>query len=749
MKSLLHKFVFLSILLNTCSLAFAQKNDIGSLLILVKTDKEDTTKINHLLEVSNFYSRQNTDSSIYFAVAAKEIAEKTKNRKQLANAHSAIGLARFVKGDFSKALENHFTALKIDEELNNKYGIAKRFGSIGNVYKEQGDYPKAFDYYLKALKIFEEAEDKNKIATCLANIGDIYIIQGDYFKGLDYHFKALKIYKELGDKNKIAISIGNIGRNYSILANSTYDKNRGLFFSKALDYSLESLKLAEESGNKRLIATMLQNIAGIYSSEGNQTEALPYLFKALKINEELNDQNMISIMQCNIGHIYTIQKQYKEAEKYLLKAVKASESTGSMSSLRDSEDALAILYDNMSNYKQAFIHYKKAAELKDTLFSQENRKQLVRKEMNFEFEKKEALTKAQNEARQKIAEEKNRKQKIITWAVGLGLLLVAVFAGFILRSLRITRKQKKLIEQQKDEVSHQKVIADSQRIIAEEQKHIVEEKQKEIVASITYAKRIQTALLTSNEYIKTHLPSDHFILFKPKDIVSGDFYWAISINSLPGWDMGTNKVKLPADKIRKNTFYMMTADCTGHGVPGAFMSMLNISYLHENIVERGIRLPHDILNAQRKEIIQALNPAGSIEEAKDGMDCILCVYDFDKMLLHFSAANNPLWLVRNGELTEYKADKMPVGKYNEKTLSFTLQTITLQKEDIIYTSTDGFADQFGVNGKKLMKKKFKEELLKIHCLPMNKQKEYLDQFFESWKGDNAQVDDVCVTGIKI
>ena len=189
-------------------------------------------------------------------------------------------------------------------------------------------------------------------------------------------------------------------------------------------------------------------------------------------------------------------------------------------------------------------------------------------------------------------------------------------------------------------------------------------------------------------------------------------------------------------------------------------------------MERSIRLPHDILNAQRKEIIQALNPEGSNEESKDGMDCILCAYDFDKMLLHFAAANNPLWLIRekssklkvqsseasennselntqNFELIEYKADKMPVGKYSEKMESFTLNTIELQKGDIIYTSTDGFADQFGTNGKKLMKKKFKEELLKIHQQPMAEQKIHLNQFFESWKGSTEQVDDVTVIGVRI
>jgi serine phosphatase RsbU (regulator of sigma subunit) len=350
-----------------------------------------------------------------------------------------------------------------------------------------------------------------------------------------------------------------------------------------------------------------------------------------------------------------------------------------------------------------------------------------------------------------------------------GLLIIGSVAGFFkYRTATLLQRQKQLeqtvvertaeVVLQKDEAEKQKEIANSQRSIAEElrevaenQKHLVEEHQKEIIQSITYAKRIQTALLTSDEYIKNNLPAEHFILFKPKDIVSGDFYWAYR-NAESGTGSEEKKNKGDTSQLHSTNsglFYIITADCTGHGVPGAFMSMLNISYLNENVMERGIRLPHDVLNAQRTEIIKALNPPGSIEISKDGMDCVLCVYDFDKMQLHFAAANNPLWLVRNGALVEYKPDKMPVGKHLDVMHPFTLQTIELQKGDIIYTSTDGFADQFGVNGKKLMKKKFKEELLKIHHEPMREQKKYLNLFFENWKGDLDQVDDIAVIGIRI
>jgi len=726
---------------------FAQNKNIDSLLTLIKSDKSDTNTVNHLNRLCwEYLSVGLYDTALHYSNAALQISQQLNSKKGIANSYYNIGAIYYYQGNSSKALEYYFKVLKIQEGLGDKIRIAKLLGNIGVVYAEQNNYPLALEYYFKALKIAEELRNKNLIGYEFRNIGNTYLDQADYGQALDYYLKASKVAEDLKDKKMQAFTFGCIGNMYRTQGNG----------SQALDYYFKSLKIAEGFGDKNAIAANISNIGIVYADQANYPQALDYNFKALKMAEELGDKSGIVTCLGSIGPLYIKIGKYKEAEQYLKKAIALADSIGALDYLRQFEISLSQLYDDTKKYNLALIHYKKSVALKDTIFSQENKKQLVRKAMNYEFDKKTEAIKAENEKQQAIAEEKNRQQKIVIWSVLVGLLLVVVFSGFIFRSLRITRKQKNTIEVQKNEVSKQKEAADNQRIIAEglrevseKQKELVEEKQKEIIQSITYAKRIQTALLTSDGYIKEHLPAEHFVLFKPKDIVSGDFYWAISIAPFPGWDMGSNKIKLPSTTKKQNTFYMMTADCTGHGVPGAFMSMLNISYLHENIVERGIRLPHDILNSQRKEIIEALNPAGSIEESKDGMDCTLCVYDFDKMLLHFASANNPLWLVRNQELTEYKADKMPVGKYSEEMRSFTLQTIALQKGDVIYTSTDGFADQFGVTGKKLMKKKMKEELLKIHQQPMDEQKEYLDHFFESWKGNHEQVDDVTVIGVRI
>ena len=259
------------------------------------------------------------------------------------------------------------------------------------------------------------------------------------------------------------------------------------------------------------------------------------------------------------------------------------------------------------------------------------------------------------------------------------------------------------------------------------QKDIIEEKQKEILDSIAYAKRIQFSLLASDNLLKNNLP-EHFVLFKPKDVVSGDFYWATPT---------------------PEGFIFITADCTGHGVPGAFMSLLNISKLSQAINENKITRPDLILNNIRTEIIKVLNVDG-LEESKDGMDAVLCKLDLANMKLQYAAANNSFYIIRDKQLLTCKADKMPVGKGHDDSISFSFNEIELKKGDVVYTFTDGYADQFGgQKGKKFRYKQLEEILMSICTLSTKEQSSILSQKFDDWKGNLDQVDDVLIMGIKI
>ncbi len=320
------------------------------------------------------------------------------------------------------------------------------------------------------------------------------------------------------------------------------------------------------------------------------------------------------------------------------------------------------------------------------------------------------------------------------WAY-ISYIIVFICFVYIIIQLSIRRlvKTKMVLEKTVKERTAE-VVKQKEEI--EIQKQIVEHKNKDITDSINYAQRIQRALLASDQLLKNNLP-EYFIFFQPKDIVSGDFYWA--------------------SKLSNGQFALVTADSTGHGVPGAIMSMLNISCLNEAINGQKLTEPKEILNYTRSKIIEHLANDGSAEGGKDGMDCSLISFDFKKNKLLYSAANNPVWIIRSlttsqagKEILEFDPDKLPVGKHDNDSISFTQHSIELQLGDVIYVLTDGFPDQFGgVKGKKFMYKQLKELLLSIAHISMDEQREALKSAFNNWKGDLEQVDDVCLIGVRI
>jgi serine phosphatase RsbU (regulator of sigma subunit) len=449
-------------------------------------------------------------------------------------------------------------------------------------------------------------------------------------------------------------------------------------YREAINNYNEALVIFREQGQKHAVASTLIHIANLYNELGDYIKARPFLKEAEEISIEMNTLDFRGLVYQSYAQNFYLTKNYKQA------------------------------YDYQVKYK----------EVMDTIFNKENSQQLSDIKTQFEVEKKEAELKtiAKIEKEKiliKTQEDKKRQNIIIMGVLGV-LLLVSIFSVFIFRGLQENKKANKIITAQKNEVEHQK--------------HLVDEKQKEILDSIKYAKRIQTALLANDKLLSDNLP-EHFVLFKPKDIVAGDFYWATKLNG---------------------SFVYVTGDCTGHGVPGAFMSLLNISKLNETINQKHITRPDLILNDVKKDIIHSLNPEGSSEESKDGMDAIVCQLDFNKMKLHYAAANNSFFIVRNNELLSCKADKMPVGKSHNDNDSFTYNEIDLQKGDMIYTCTDGFGDQFGgPKGKKFKLRQLKEIIVKISQLAIHEQKNMLNKCFEDWRGELEQVDDVLVIGVRV
>jgi serine phosphatase RsbU (regulator of sigma subunit) len=728
MKALIKPFLLFLGIFTFCfdGAAFAQEAKVDSLLLLIKNDRQDTNKVNHLNELCIKLLSKNLDTVLILATealkivtpktsaefpSAKDGIEENGIKIIRANTLHILGRYYFMKGDYSKSLEYQYQTLKIREELQRDNGVANCLIDIGNIYNNQGDCTQALECYLRALKIKEKLGDQKAIATTLGNIGLVYGGQKDYIKALNYQFKAEKIAEKIGDKTGMSRNLSSIGSLY----NAQNDYN------KALSVLLKAQKIANELGDKTQQAILLSNIGDSYYGKKDYLKALEYYSNSNIISKELGNKYAITYNFGNLGLVYKGLGKFKEAELYFKQTIINSDSLGLLESLCISEEELSSLYDTLGRTKEAFIHYKKAALLKDSLFGQENKKQLIRKEMNYEFDKKEAATKAGHDREMAVAIAEQKKQQIIIWSIIAGLFLVILFASFVFQSLRTTRKQKSIIELQKNEVSRQKEIVDKQK--------------EKITDSIAYAQRIQQSILIEESEIQKILP-ESFIYFQPKDVVSGDFYWCSKTT---------------------NAIIIAAVDCTGHGVPGAFMSMIGNMLLNQIVNEKHITTPSEILQQLNIGVHEALHQNKDGAQSNDGMDISLCCIDYKNEILQYAGAHNSLYIVENGTIKIIRSDNKGIGKSYNKTqtsdptqITFTNNVIPIKKGMSIYLFSDGYMDQFGGNErKKFGKLQFEHLLLNSQSFSIQKQKEFFISTLSEWKGNTVQTDDILVIGVKI
>ena len=647
-----------------------------------------------IIQGVSFTIRGDYAQGIDYYTRSLKISEELGDKKGIANSLNNIGGIYYELGDYAKAVDYQIRSLKIQEEIGNKKGIGSSLSNIGLIYHYQGYYPKAIDYHTRSLQIKEEIGDKYGIAASLNNIGIIYKDQGNDEKALEYYYKSLKIREEIGDNQGIASSLNNIGINYHEQAN----------YTKAIDYYTRSLKIREELGDKKGIASSLGTIGSIYGDQGDYGNAIDYYTSSLKIREEIGDKKGIAISLTNIGLIYHYQGDYLKAIEKCSKALSIAMEIGDIERIKDVSRNLWEINKKLGKHSQALEMHELHIEIRDSILSIENKEAIIQQEYKYKYEKEQALEEAKHQEQMALSSEREKRQQLIAYSAGIGLVMVLTFAFFIFNRLRVTRSQKAIIEQQKE---------------------LVEEQKKDITDSIQYAENIQRALLPSTEQLS--LLPEHFVLFQPKDIVSGDFYWMQHHNDF---------------------VYLAACDCTGHGVPGAFMSMIGSSQLDEAVIEKGLTKPNEIFYEVRKGFINALKQTGEAGQQKDGMDATLIAWDKNNKL-QFSIANNPFFLIRKGELLETKPDRQPVGFFTGEQKAFTHHELSLEKEDTLYIFSDGYPDQFGgPKDKKFMIKNFKKLLLSIQDKSMNEQKTILEETMAQWKADTEQVDDILVIGVR-
>ncbi len=659
--------------------------------------KADTSRLKAMKSIAyDGYLFSQPDSAFYYAELVYDFAQSINNKKYMAGASFLQGKAYKKQRNLLRAIDYYMKSLKISEDIEDKESIAAISNNIGNIYKSQGNLDKALEYHLNSLKIAKELGHKKDMAKSFNNIGNVYSSQGDLQKSMDYHIKSLNISEEIDDKELMATSFNNIGIIYE-------DKGD---LEKAMDNHIKSLKISEDIGIKYGTGNSFNNIGSIYQAQGDLQKAMEYYMKSLKISEEIGQKRRIAQRSNSIGIIYQDRGDLQKAMEYFLKSKKLYKELNVINGLDKTAELLMQLYEKLGMPQKALENYKLYVTIKDSLATMDG----IEKEKQRQFHEQYLLEKQADSIKhadeiliqqaQTLAKEEQLKSETQRRN---GLVVISLL---ILMSLGLVFTQLK------------KVRAKN---------FIIEEKQQEITDSINYAKRLQQGILVPFDLVQSWL-SESFILFKPKDIVSGDFYW----------------IEKVGDKI-----YFAVADCTGHGIPGALVSIICSNALSKALYEDKITAPAKILDATREIVEKRF--VRSTDNIKDGMDISLCCLNVKTKTVSWAGAMNPLWIIKkdSNKIEELKPDRQAIG-FVEKPKSFKEHKVKLELNDVLYLFSDGYQDQFGgEKGKKYMKGKMKKFVLSVQDQDMQTQLASFDKEFNSWKGSHEQIDDVCVMGVKV
>lgn len=617
----------------------------------------------------------------------------------------------YSKTDLDMSMVYAIQCLSYAKEIELEEGITTATMLVGNCYTRKGEYETGISFYIDASKMAYQSKDTFLLSQAFSNIGAIQFYTENYGKAIEYFKKSQDIKEAIGTPNQIAQGYSNIGEAFRQLKE----------IDSAILYLNRSYTIFKEANDTKGLGTCLNNIGNIYAQKEDYYKAIEFYERSLVYKYEINKPRDLAVACNNLGEMYFNLRQYDKCLEYYQSSEKHALESQSLIDIKAAYKGLSKLYELKKNWKKSLDYFKLYNNLSDSLINVEKTNAVANFEIKYQsIEKEKEIVKLEAEKEKqelyliqqdlevdKIHKEKDLEEKegeFKTTIIISSIIVLLLLASVVMVILKRNTERKK----------------DNELLTIKN--HEIEGKNREITDSIRYAQRIQSAILPSNQKIK-ELLSNSFIIYKPKDIVAGDFYWL---------EQKEGKVLFAA------------ADCTGHGVPGAMVSVVCNNGLNRSVREHGITDPGKILDKTRDIIIQEFEK--SEEEVKDGMDIALCSIEGYK--LQYAGANNPLWIIRNGEILETKANKQPIGKFDNP-IPYTTHSFDLIAKDTVYIFSDGFVDQFGGDkGKKFKTLGFKELLLSIQNLDMQSQKEKIDQVFENWKGNLEQIDDVCIFGVR-
>lgn len=632
----------------------------------------------------------------------KEIASANNDTDKII---SLVNLSNnYSSSEFNNAIKYANEALDLSTKINYVKGKSNAYNSLADAYWFHADYEKAQQYYFKAYRINDSINDQREVAFSLYNIGWILCIQQHNYESDKYLYQSLKIYTDLKDTSGLLKICNAIASYYVDRFNKDITQKK--YFDSSIVYFNKGIECAKQSKRYGDLGKMYGNLGDLFYQNKDYTTAMFYNEKSLEIHRKNQDSSSIMISLLNMGLCEVETNKVREAIEKFNVIVKFNE----QHEIKDVQvltyNALAKSYYKLGNYKEAFEYYEKFMNLKNVLDKEAYSTSISNLQSTYTLEKSEANIQQLKQANE-IQELKNKKNTYFIF----GLIVIAFIVIFVAFLLYRQNKQKQLTNLQ-----------------LKEQNHIIAEKKQEIDNSIQYAKGIQLAILPDVSEL-TEQFKESFVYYKPKDVVSGDFYWFGKL---------------------QDDFYCIAADCTGHGVPGALMSIIGIDKLVQAIFEKKLSNPGKILSYLNQQIKKVLKQHSDASKQMDGMDIALLKFNIALSELEFSGANRPLILIRDKVLIEYKADKTAIAGFTPDNQVFTTTKISLQKNDSLFIFTDGYADQFGgETGKKFMTKNLKDLLISIADLSSSEQKQKIEIAFNDWKKSYEQVDDVLVIGIKI
>lgn len=619
--------------------------------------------------------------------------DSTKNKNWLANDLNSLGLCYWNTGDNDKALSIFKKTYQLFEQENDSVGLMHVTNNIGNVLTDLGELDQALEFHKESKHFAEQLYNKWSIVTSYINIGVVNGRKYNEFisdttkysredavnvasKALDYYLKGMQIAHDFQQYDNEILCLNNAGAvlldmssfvgkspNYKLTQDFGIPWNSNMLLDSAESLILRSKELIDKYQIHYSTGYVIYNMACIEMERGNFKSAIEQFEKLADFALERDETNLYYTANANI----------------------------------------ATCYEALGNYSEALKHQKIVSAYKDTLFQADKRTEIGKLQAEIEYEKE----LSENRRAKAIAEKEKETRNIIIVLIGILTTLIVVFAAFLAKRLKITRKQNEIIH---------------------DQKQLVDQKNKMITNSISYARRIQQAILPGEKLFEGIAGISGYIYYQPKDIVSGDFYWTYALPD------------------NKGVLFCL-ADCTGHGVPGAFMSMLGSTMLDQIVMQNKEFAPNKILDELNRMIIEKLSKNN---DNKDGMDIVVGNINFQNKVLSYSGAINSIFIVRDGKSEELKTDKVWIGHENFKQHQFSVQEFNLEDGDMIYSASDGFQDQSGgEKGKKYYKKRFVQYLVTISNQSLEEQAKSLSTEFNQWLGDGEQKDDVCVMGLKV